>query len=330
VIRFLRPPHDSNKVMQPPKGIALVSVMALVAVVATLSVSLAWLGYQAIARTQAQRDVGQAKELAKAVIDYGRWVLWSDARGSAGGSSVMDHLAEPWAQFIPHSRLDQLLGTQMNSQDQSRFSSAAISGLISDEQSRFNLARVIKEDGSVIPDGLAQIERLFVLLGIRSDLSSALVGKFQDLAKQDYEEALLVKASGRSHWSRMQEIVRSDGSFTQDQKRRLLDHITWLPKASRLNINTVTPEVLRALAGDGQGSLIDDLIARRDRIPFRTPAEAASLVPPNSRFDPSILDTQTHYFRMQGYAQFGLAEESFLVIVHRTGGKVSVVDRLDP
>ncbi|MGA1382975.1 MAG: hypothetical protein ACO308_08020 [Burkholderiaceae bacterium] len=42
--------------MQPPKGIALVSVMALVAVVATLSVSLAWLGYQAIARTQAQRD----------------------------------------------------------------------------------------------------------------------------------------------------------------------------------------------------------------------------------------------------------------------------------
>jgi hypothetical protein len=33
---------------------------------------------------------------------------------------------------------------------------------------------------------------------------------------------------------------------------------------------------------------------------------------------------------MQGYAQFGMAEESFLVIVHRTGGKVSVIHRFSP
>jgi type II secretory pathway component PulK len=315
---------------QPPKGIALVSVMALVAVVAALSVSLAWLSYQAIARTQAQRDAGQANELARAVIDYGRWVLWSDARGAAGGSSVMDHLSEPWAQFIPHSRLDQLLGPQMNAQDQTRFAAAAISGLISDEQSRFNLARLFQDDGTLRPEGIAQVERLFALLGIRTDQSSELIGKLQSLGRQNTQDEGVFKDLGWSRWAQLQQMVRADRSLMEDQRRLLLDHLTWLPKVSRININTVAPEVLRALAGDGESRLVDDLIERRDRIPFRTPAEVASLVPPNAGFETSLLDTQTSYFRMQGYAQFGMAEESFLVIVHRTGGKVSVIHRFSP
>ena len=316
--------------LQPPKGIALVSVMALVAVVAALSVSLAWLSYQAIARTQAQRDAGQANELARAVIDYGRWVLWSDARGAAGGSSVMDHLSEPWAQFIPHSRLDQLLGPQMNAQDQTRFAAAAVSGLISDEQSRFNLARLFQDDGTLRPEGMAQIERLFVLLGIRADQSSELIGRLQSLGKPDIKVEGIVEESGRARWAQLQQLVRADRSLMEEQRRLLLDHFTWLPKVTRININTVAPEVLRALAGEGESRLVDDLIERRNRIPFRTPAEVAALVPPNAGFETALLDTQTNYFRMQGYAQFGMAEESFLVIVHRTGGKVSVIHRFSP
>ncbi len=316
--------------LQPPKGIALVSVMALVAVVAALSVSLAWLSYQAIARTQAQRDAGQANELARAVIDYGRWVLWSDARGAAGGSSVMDHLSEPWAQFIPHSRLDQLLGPQMNAQDQARFAAAAVSGLISDEQSRFNLARLFQDDGTLRPEGMAQIERLFVLLGIRADQSSELIGRLQSLGKPDIKVEGIVEESGRARWAQLQQLVRADRSLMEEQRRLLLDHLTWLPNVTRININTVAPEVLRALAGEGESRLVDDLIERRNRIPFRTPAEVAALVPPNAGFETALLDTQTNYFRMQGYAQFGMAEESFLVIVHRTGGKVSVIHRFSP
>ena len=316
--------------LQPPKGIALVSVMALVAVVAALSVSLAWLSYQAIARTQAQRDAGQANELARAVIDYGRWVLWSDARGAAGGSSVMDHLSEPWAQLIPHSRLDQLLGPQMNAQDQARFAAAAVSGLISDEQSRFNLARLFQDDGTLRPEGMAQIERLFVLLGIRADQSSELIGRLQSLGKPDIKVEGIVEESGRARWAQLQQLVRADRSLMEEQRRLLLDHLTWLPNVTRININTVAPEVLRALAGEGESRLVDDLIERRNRIPFRTPAEVAALVPPNAGFETALLDTQTNYFRMQGYAQFGMAEESFLVIVHRTGGKVSVIHRFSP
>ncbi len=94
--RFLKP-------SLPPRGAALVTVMALVAILASLSVSLAWLGYQAIARIQAQRDAGQADQLAQAVIDYGRWVLWADSRqrrwffgdGSPCRAVGTDHSAQP-------------------------------------------------------------------------------------------------------------------------------------------------------------------------------------------------------------------------------------------
>lgn len=327
---MIRPLQYSKERNLAPKGVALVSVMALMAVIASLSVGLAWLGYQATARTQAQRDAGQAIELARALIDYGRWVLWADGRGAAGGSSIMDHLSEPWAQVIPHSRLDQLLGPQMNAQDRSRFAAAAISGQISDEQSRFNLALIQQEDGTFSSPGRAQLDRLFLFLGIPSGQSSALIDKLQSLGRRDSVREPLPHSLERSPWVRMQQILRSDVSLSEDQRRRILEHLTWLPGVQRLNINTVAPEVLRALAGDGQSELVDELIARRDRIPFRTPAEVAALTPPNSYFKVSLLDTQTSHFRMQGYAQFGLAEESFLVIVHRTGGKVSIIDRLKP
>jgi hypothetical protein len=54
------------------------------------------------------------------------------------------------------------------------------------------------------------------------------------------------------------------------------------------------------------------------------------MIPPAAGIDISQFDTQTEFFRMQGYAQFGLAETSFTVIVRRSGGKVSVMDRFQP
>jgi hypothetical protein len=59
-------------------------------------------------------------------------------------------------------------------------------------------------------------------------------------------------------------------------------------------------------------------------------AEISSLIPPGTVIDTSFFDTQTSLFRMKGYAQFGLAETSFIVLVRRSGGKVSVVDRYQP
>ena len=321
----------------PPRGAALVTVMALVAILASLSVSLAWLGYQAIARIQAQRDAGQADQLAQAVIDYGRWVLWADSRGSAGGSSVMDHLAEPWAQTIPHSRLDQLLGAQMDAQDQRQFAAAAIAGSISDEQSRFDLSRLFRSEGGFDPQGRAQFVRLMSSIGLTEGQREVFLEKVQrihassralDTEPPQGDNSGQVVASS-SPWAQLQKLVQ-DSQFLSGSQRQLLEaSLTWLARPGRINVNTVSPEVLSAL-WTGPSSLTDSLIARRDRIPFRTVAEISSMIPPGVGMDTSLYDTQTSLFRIQGYAQFGLAETSFIVLVRRSGGKVSVIDRFQP
>ena len=321
----------------PPRGAALVTVMALVAILASLSVSLAWLGYQAIARIQAQRDAGQADQLAQAVIDYGRWVLWADTQGNAGGSSVMDHLAEPWAQTIPHSRLDQLLGAQMDAQDQRQFAAAAIAGSISDEQSRFDLSRVFRSEGGLDPQGRAQFVRLMSSLGLSEGQRDVLLEQVQRIhaSSQALNTEPLQGDTSRqfmtssSPWVQLQKLVQDSQSITESQKQALDGSLTWLARPGRINVNTVSPEVLRAV-WTGSSSLVDSLIARRDRIPFRTVAEVSSMIPPGAGMDTSLYDTQTSLFRMQGYAQFGLAETSFIVLVRRSGGKVSVIDRFQP
>lgn len=328
-----RPPRLSL----PPRGAALVTVMALIAILASLSVSLAWLGYQAIARIQAQRDAGQADQLAQAVIDYGRWVLWADSRGTAGGSTVMDHLAEPWAQTIPHSRLDQLLGAQMSAQDQRQFAAAAIAGSISDEQSKFDLSRVFRTEGGFDPQGRTQVVRLLSALGLTDSQRDLLLGQLQGIHAASL--ALVVETSPASNsslvmvssspWVQLQKLLQDSQFLTDSQKRSLENSLTWLSRTGRININTVSAEVLRAL-WTGSSNLVDGLIARRDRIPFRTLAEISSLIPPGTGIDTSFFDTQTSLFRMKGYAQFGLAETSFIVLVRRSGGKVSVVDRYQP
>jgi type II secretory pathway component PulK len=324
---------------QPPQGAALVTVMALVAILSILSVSLAWLGYQAIARVQAQRDAGQADQLAQAVIDYGRWVLWADSRGSAGGSSVMDHLAEPWAQTIPHSRLDQLLGAQMDAQDQRQFAAAAIAGQISDEQSRFDLSRAFPARGGVDQRGQAQLSRLFSLLGLSDSQQKSLLQQFRSIqasgliqaqSGQDSQGgATATQGYEGSSWVELQKLLQASPFLSESQRFEVGRSLTWLERPGRINVNTVSPEVFRAL-WTGPSSLVDSLLARRDRIPFRTLSEISSMIPPAAGIDISQFDTQTEFFRMQGYAQFGLAETSFTVIVRRSGGKVSVMDRFQP
>jgi general secretion pathway protein K len=324
---------------QPPQGAALVTVMALVAILSILSVSLAWLGYQAIARVQAQRDAGQADQLAQAVIDYGRWVLWADSRGSAGGSSVMDHLAEPWAQTIPHSRLDQLLGAQMDAQDQRQFAAAAIAGQITDEQSRFDLSRAFPAEGGVDEKGQAQLLQLLSLLGLSDSQRRSLLQQFRNIqtsgliqahsGQESQKVSAAIQGYEGSSWLQLQRLLQTSQVLSESQRFDLERSLTWLERTGRINVNTVAPEVLRAL-WTGPSSLVDSLLARRDRIPFRTLSEISSMIPPAAGIDISQFDTQTELFRMQGYAQFGLAETSFTVIVRRSGGKVSVMDRFQP
>ena len=312
-----------------PMGAALISAMALVMVVTSLTVGLAWLGYSAIARLENQRDAGQAKLLAQAMMDYARWILSSDLRGAMGGSATLDHLSEPWAQPIPHSRLSSLMGAQMTDQDQRQFGQAAISGRMLDEQSRFNLESLVKADGvdARAADRLARLSRAAGLSGQEHD---ALVEQVLALARQTRLDGSgrrrLLDPGAVSVWQHFERNVLPTLGLDVPQQQALLQWLTWLPERTPINVNTASAEVLQAVLEMDSIATAQRIVAQRDRIPFRSLAEFTSFMPPGQSFETVQFDMKTKYFRAIGYAQFGRAEQAFEVLLRREGGRVSVVD----
>lgn len=337
--------------LEPPKGVAVVSALALVALVAILSIGIAWLGHLSIARTQIQRDAGQAHYLSEAVEEYARWILTADLRGQSGGSALMDHLSEPWAQPIPHSRLDLLFGAQMSADDRRRFSASAVAGGLTDEQGRMNLAAVAEElrQASGTPggarntsgDGLdaprafsdlarqisttdngkasARLIRLMALLQVSRAGQDALL----DWLGQAMQTPL---GLGETRWRSLHQALERIPDLSEDNRKGLSARIVWLPEPTRINVNTADRLVIMSTLLQSDGKLIDEILARRERIPFRSISELSAMVPAQVIAEVGGFDVQSRYFRLQGYAQFGQAEAAFFTLLFRQGMQVFRMD----
>lgn len=314
-----------------PGGAALISAMALVLVVASLTVGVAWLGYQSISRTENQRDVGQARYLAQAMMDYARWILASDLRGELGGSAAMDHLSEPWSQPIPHTKLSSLMSSQMTEVDLRQFGQAAISGQIHDAQARFNL-EMLWDSGALVPQRVERLRSGLSALGVGETAQSRLMEAAQLIYGQSQIDAQgrrrLPGAGTPSLWLHLsQEVLPSLGLEPADLAR--LDAVlVWLPDRTSLNVNTTSSEALMLVTGGEGRTLAEQIVGQRDRIPFRSLAELTSFIPAGQIIETSLLDTRSQYFEAKGYAQFGRAEQGFAVLLRRETGRVIVVDHM--
>ena|GEM_PF-530844 len=341
----------------PPRGIAVISALALVALVAILSIGVAWLGHLSIARAQVQRDAGQAAYLSEAVQEYARWILTADMRGEAGGSSLMDHLSEPWAQPIPHSRLDLLFGAQMSADDRRRFADGAVAGGLTDEQGRMNLAAVADElrlalaqasqslnspaiDSQTSQAGLAggaaarlarelaasdkgkataRLIRLLTLLKVSASGQEALLGWITQTAATGLP-------LGMTPWLALNQALNEAPWLTKEDREALAERLVWLPEPTRINVNTADRFIVLAALQDADVGVTDAIIARRERVPFRNISELSTLFAAGSRQDMSIFDVQSRYFRLRGYAQFGQAESALFTLFFRQNQQVSRAD----
>jgi general secretion pathway protein K len=306
--------------------------MALVLVVSSLTVSVAWLGYSAIARVENQRDSGQARYIAQTLMDYARWILGSDLRGAMGGSAVMDHLSEPWAQPIPHTKLQSLLSGQLSVDEMRQFGQAAISGQIHDEQAKFNLENLV-QSGVMDETRAKALQAALVRSGVSSSTAQAVLKGVETLLAQTSLDGSgrrrLILAGEASVWQAFDGQVLSILGLEVQERARVHSLLTWLPERSALNVNTASREVLTLLMPSEAAGLAERIVAQRDRIPFRSLSELSAFLPPGQQLDMSQFDTKTKYFRAQGYAQFGRAEQAFEILLRRETGRVTIVDHKD-
>lgn len=241
-------------------GVAIVMAMAVVAMAALAATTIIVTQGTWVRRAQLGHDHAQAQLLIHTGLDWARAILADDLV-----VSVADHAGEPWALVLPAIPVDN--GTLL--------------GHIEDQQGRYNLNRLLQQDGTIDAEQLRVFTQLLVLLKLPPVLGEALAARYArdnmarraDPQQSGAVPALLVLMQD------VAELAELPG-FDAAVRARLRPHVTALPALVPLNANTATAEVLAAVIPGLGLDTARILVARRQRAWFRNHADFVAQLPP--------------------------------------------------
>jgi len=301
-------------------GAALLLAMLTVALVATLASAALWQQWRAIEVEGAERSRVQATWILQGALDWARLILAEDGR--KGGS---DNLTEPWSIPLEPARLSTFLAADRSDAllaDQS--SSAFLSGQMVDLQSRLNVRNLIVADKVHGPTRDAFV-RLFNALNLpRQELdamvSTLLLAQQAGNASQGpaVQAPLMPQVLEQLVW-----LGLSPGSIVQ-----LRPYVTVLPEFTKVNLNTASAVVLRAVVSDLDMAGAQQLVQKRDNKPWETLDEfnsAAGLTakPP----DAEMVAIQTRFFEVLGTLELEGQPLHEIALMQRDGQRVKIVRR---
>lgn len=310
-------------------GAALLTAMLTVALVATLASAALWQQWRQVEIEIAERGRSQTGWMMTGVLDWTRLILREDAISAQGAAA--DHLGEPWALPVQESKLSTFL-----SQDQQWREGDAevfLSGQITDAQSRMNVMNLV-ENGQISPPSLARFAALFERLGLP-------LAELQTLAQQ--LQASVQAAQAPSGDSRAGPNAAQPSAALQPQQTdqltwlglsprtlaALQEHITVLPEATPVNLNTASAEVLSAmLPGMDLGSA-RQAVAQRQRGHWASLNEAQAALGSAARLlDAKQHSVQSRYFLVQGRMRIENVVQQETALVRRDGSQVRMLWRV--
>lgn len=322
-------------------GAALLTAMLAVALVTTLASAALWQQWRQVEIETAERGRSQTALMMTGALDWTRLILREDAISAQGAEA--DHLSEPWALPVQESKLSTFL-----SQDQQWREGDAevfLSGQITDAQSRMNVMNLL-DNGQVSPKSLARFAVLFERLNLP-------LAELQTLAQQlqRSQQGVSPSAAGSAVPDGSASVSASATALVSDsfaaplmpqQTAQLVwlglspaslaalrPHITLLPEATPVNLNTASAEVLSAsIAGL-------DLASARQAVQQRQRGHWTSLNAAQQAMGSSgrLLDEQLHsvrsrYFEVHGRMRIDNVVQQELALVHREGSQVRMLWRI--
>lgn len=316
------------RTQQRQRGAALLTAMLTVALVATLASAALWQQWRQVEIEIAERGRSQTAWMMTGAMDWTRLILREDAISAQGAAA--DHLGEPWALAVQESKLSTFL-----SQDQQWREGDAevfLSGQITDAQSRMNVMNLV-EDGQISAPALARFAALFERLGLP-------LGELQTLAQQ-LQTSLQASRAGQAPTSTDSPNPGPTALVPQQTAQlvwlglspgtvaALQAHITVLPEATPVNLNTASAEVLSAVLPGL------DLASARQAVTQRQRGHWASLSAVQEALGPSgrLLDEKQHsvqsrYFEVQGRMRIDNVVQQETALVRRDGGQVRMLWRV--
>ncbi|MCE2782115.1 type II secretion system minor pseudopilin GspK [Limnohabitans sp.] len=321
------------------RGAALLTAMLAVALVATLASAALWQQWRQVEIETAERGRSQTSLMMTGAMDWTRLILREDAVSAQGAEA--DHLGEPWALPVQESKLSTFL-----SQDQQWREGDAevfLSGQITDAQSRMNVMNLL-DNGQVSPKALARFAVLFERLNLP-------LAELQTMAQQLQRSQQSITPSSASSAgpegsasasSSASAATSVAGPLMPQQTAQLVwlglspaslavlqPHITLLPEATPVNLNTASAEVLSAAISGLDLASARQLVQQRQRGHWTSLNAAQQALGPSGR----LLDEQMHsvrsrYFEVHGRMRIDNVVQQERALVRRESSQVRMLWRI--
>jgi general secretion pathway protein K len=297
--------------MHRERGLALITAVFVVAIVATVAAFLA-LGQQIWLR-QAQNftDRAQGDAVARGATAYALMVLRDDAKKNA----AKDDYGEIWAKPIA-TPVEGGIGA----------------GQISDAQARFNLNNLVGANNQPDTVQTAVFRRLLDSLSLDPNLTDAVIDWIDPDnqptgagAEDDYYLTLDPPYRAANQKIVSTEELRLIKGFDAKTVETLLPFVTALPATTPININTADVTVLGALFNPAPGTL-KQIVETRASQPFANVEEletrASANYATNAKAAASVISS---YFLLETQTKFGRVNRGLRTLLKRDSNGVLVL-----
>ncbi|MEW6177789.1 MAG: type II secretion system minor pseudopilin GspK [Pseudomonadota bacterium] len=249
--------------MSRQRGVALITVLLVVAIVTVVSAAMVARQQLSIRATSNQLQARQAWHYALGGEALAQAILARDLKGGEPGAAAIDHLLEPWAQPLPAFEIDQ----------------GEILVRIEDLAGRFNLNDLLR-DQQPNPAAVEQFRRLLLRLQISAPYAERLLDWIDpdqqpsgELGAED-NVYLGLDTPYRSAGRRLHDLseLRLLLDMREEDFQRLAPYVVALPPNVPLNVNTASAMVLSSLSDNLSLGAAESLVELRRAAPFRNSA----------------------------------------------------------
>ena len=238
--------------MKQQQGIALITILVMVALATILAATIAKRQANTAENTAYLIRQNQSLLYAKSAEAFFSELLVDDAENAA----AVDHLQENWAKPMPDFPVED----------------GFISGALEDQSGKFNLNSLVNEQGVPNAQAKAWFEKLLVRVGLPEKLSEAVID-WQDAdnetigamgAEESYYQGLsqaYLPSNSKFHSIEQLKLVRG---FEGQKYRQIVDYVSTVPSTeSKVNINTAPALLLASLDSKLDVNTVEQVLQKR-------------------------------------------------------------------
>ncbi|MDQ6979965.1 MAG: type II secretion system minor pseudopilin GspK [Ghiorsea sp.] len=303
--------HQSN--IRSQRGVALIMVLGMVAIIAAWASMAAYEDMIAIKRASNTQDEVRATMASESAFELVKLYLKEDFKLTGD----VDSLDEDWALGLPPFPIDDgMIGVVMV--DSNRY---------------YNLNDLVDDNGVAIPKHVEQLQRLFTLLSIDSSLVDALVdwmdkddkpyGTYGAEDAMYYDKDYKVKNARLDNLSELKLILGFKPNIIHRLKRVACVHPNTQNGTSKININTAPADVLMSLFPNLTKLDVETLA---ENMPYED-LKSIDTLPWVDGGDLPRLSVGSDTFTLRTHASFGRAQVREEYLLSRTQENVQLLWR---